>query len=125
MTSRESLKSQIDNGFPVLPRFSMAANPDAAAGSPIVAAIDRPVRRGLLQTWQRPAIPEFTRIETIIGEEIHDALTGAKSDTRALAAAERRIKQHTGLLTQMCAQPCWRPDCPIAPGQAAARRRLR
>jgi len=71
---------------------SLAANLDPAAGSPIVAAIDRLARRGLLQTWQRPAISECTCIEIIIGEEIHDALTGAKSDIRALAAEERRIE---------------------------------
>jgi multiple sugar transport system substrate-binding protein len=91
MTSRESIQSQIDNGFPVLPRFSMAANPDTAAGSPIVRAIDQMARRGQLQTWQRPAVPGYSDVETIIGEEIHDALTGRKSDTAALSDGQHRI----------------------------------
>ncbi|SFM49772.1 carbohydrate ABC transporter substrate-binding protein, CUT1 family [Bradyrhizobium sp. Rc3b] len=91
MTSRESIQSQIDNGFPVLPRFSMAANPDTTAGSPIVRAIDQMARRGQLQAWQRPAVPGYIAVETIIGEEVHDALTGRKSDPAALSDAQHRI----------------------------------
>ena len=92
MTSRESIRSQIDNGFPVLPRFSMATNPGAAAGSPIVRFIDHLARRRLLDTWQRPAIPGYTRLEAILGEEIHDALRGVTSDVNALANAQYRIE---------------------------------
>lgn len=93
MTSPEAIQMHIKTGFPVLPRFSMAADPESAASSPIVHFVNDLARRNLLQTWQRPPLAQYRRIETVLGNEIHAALTHAKSDADALASASRHIQQ--------------------------------
>ena len=87
--SRRSYK----NGFPILPRFAVSADPEAAASSPIVLFVDKLARRNLLHTWQRPPLPQYSAVEQVLGEEIHDALTGAKSDHAALRDASARIER--------------------------------
>ena len=92
MTSPEAIQMHIKTGFPVLPRFSMSADPELVASSPIVHFVNDLARRNLLQTWQRPPVPQYRRIETVLGDEIHAALTNAKSDAEALASARDRIQ---------------------------------
>lgn len=89
MTSRDQMRAHVRNGFPIAPRFSTSADPEAAAGSPIVRFVDGLAQRNLLTTWQRPNIPGYTQIEQAIGREIHLALTGAKPPAAALADASR------------------------------------
>jgi multiple sugar transport system substrate-binding protein len=91
MTSREAMKAHVKNGFPIAPRFSVIADPEAAASSPIVRFVDKLAKRNLLHTWQRPALPQYTAIERVLGEEIHNALTKAKPDLTALKDASDRI----------------------------------
>jgi multiple sugar transport system substrate-binding protein len=102
MTSVESIGTHIKTGFPVLPRFSMSADPEIAAGSPIVDAVNELARRGLLQTWQRAPLPQYTRIEAVLGDEIHAALRGDKSIKAALSAAQGAIE---GILRTAAAPP--------------------
>lgn len=91
MTSREAMKAHVKNGFPIAPRFSVSADPEAAASSPIVRFVDQLAKKNLLHTWQRPNIPQYTSIERILGEEVHNALSGIKSDKEALQDATRQI----------------------------------
>lgn len=102
MTSRDAMKTHVKNGFPIAPRFSVMPDPEAAASSPIVRFVDRLARRKLLHTWQRPPLPQYTAIERVLGEEIHDALTGVKSDYAALRdasdRAERLLRRDQGLI---------------------------
>jgi multiple sugar transport system substrate-binding protein len=93
MTSEDAMKAHVDNGFPIAPRFAVTPDPEAVASSPIVRFVDRLARRKLLQTWQRPPVPQYTAIERVIGEEIHDALSGAKSDYTALRDASARVER--------------------------------
>jgi multiple sugar transport system substrate-binding protein len=92
MTSPEAIQMHIKTGFPVLPRFSMSADPEIVASSPIVHFVNDLARRNLLQTWQRPPVPQYRLIEMVLGEEIHAALTNTKTDTEALASARSRIE---------------------------------
>jgi multiple sugar transport system substrate-binding protein len=92
MASREAMKAHVKNGFPVAPRFSVSADPEAAASSPIVRFVDSLAKKNLLNTWQRPNVPQYTNIERILGFEIHDALLGRKSPREALEAASRQIE---------------------------------
>jgi multiple sugar transport system substrate-binding protein len=92
MTSREAMKAHVKNGFPIAPRFSVSADPEAAASSPIVRFVDKLAKRNLLHTWQRPNLPEYRLIEQIIGEEVHNAMTRVKSDKQALSDASIRIE---------------------------------
>lgn len=91
MASPESMKKHVTSGLPVAPRFSVAADPEAAASSPIVRFLDGLAQRGMLCTWQRPPLPEYSAVEAALGHHIHAALSGAASDTRALAAAQQAI----------------------------------
>lgn len=92
MTSSEAIQTHIKTGFPVLPRFSMRADPEIAAGSPIVHAVNDLARRHLLQTWQRPPVPQYFAIETVLGDVIHAALRGDKTAPAALQDAQRAIE---------------------------------
>jgi multiple sugar transport system substrate-binding protein len=92
MASREAMKAHVKNGFPVAPRFSVSADPEAAASSPIVRFVDQLAKKNLLHTWQRPNIPQYTTIEKVLGEEIHDALLGNKSPRAALESAAALVE---------------------------------
>lgn len=91
MASPEAMKENVRNGFPVAPRFSVAADPEAAATSPIVSVVDKLAKRNLLKSWPRPPVPEYRAIEAILGEEIHRALRGDVSDKAALAGAQSAV----------------------------------
>jgi multiple sugar transport system substrate-binding protein len=93
MTSREAMKAHVKNGFPIVPRFAVSADPEATASSPIVRFVDGLARRNLLHTWQRPPLPQYSAIERVLGEEIHDALIGVKSDQAALRDASARVER--------------------------------
>ncbi|MBX5452513.1 MAG: extracellular solute-binding protein [Acidobacteriia bacterium] len=88
MASPEAMKAHVKNGFPVAPRFSVCADPEALASSPIVSFIDRLARRNELNTWSRPPVREYIEIERILGEEVFAAVFEGKSPKRALADAE-------------------------------------
>ncbi len=91
MVSPEAMKEHVKNGFPVAPRFSVCADPEALASSPIVSMVDRMARKNELVTWARPPVPEFNLIERTLGEEIHDIVFNGKSPQRGLKDAENRI----------------------------------
>lgn len=93
MTSPEAMKLHVTHGFPVAPRFSVTADPEAAASSPVVGVVDRLLRRGAVCNWSRPAVPHYHEIEAILGTEIHKALRREVSDREALATAQQRIER--------------------------------
>jgi multiple sugar transport system substrate-binding protein len=99
MASPEAMKAHVRNGFPVAPRFSVCADPEALASSPIVSFVDRMARRNELNTWSRPAVPEYVEIERILGEEVFAAVFEGKPARKALADAEaaayRSIRRRT------------------------------
>ena len=91
MVSPEAMKAHVKNGFPVAPRFSVCADPEALASSPIVSMVDQLARRNQLVTWARPPIPEFNLIERTLGQQVHDAVFHGKSPREALRDAENLI----------------------------------
>ena len=91
MASPEAMKAHVRNGFPVAPRFSVCADPEALASSPIVSMVDQLARRNQLVTWARPPIPEFNLIERTLGQQIHDADFHGKPPRQALRDAENQI----------------------------------
>ncbi|WP_182086358.1 extracellular solute-binding protein [Aureimonas sp. ME7] len=93
MTSKKAMHAHVRNGFPVAPRFSTSADPEASAGSPIVRFVDGLARRQLLTTWQRPNIPHYTRMEAVISREIHAALRKDKPASMALSDAGAAINE--------------------------------
>jgi len=91
MASPEAMKAGVRNGFPVAPRFSVSADPEAAATSPIVSVVDRLAKRNMLKSWPRPPVPEYLAIELALGTEIHRALSGELTDRQALENAQAKI----------------------------------
>jgi len=91
MASPAAMKEHVKNGIPVAPRFSVTADPEAAATTPIVRFADRLAKQNKLHTWQRPSIPEYAVMEQIIGEEIFSALNGELTDREALERCQNRI----------------------------------
>ncbi|MBX3569187.1 MAG: extracellular solute-binding protein [Rhizobiaceae bacterium] len=100
MTSRETPKSCAPSGLPVSSNFRLSADPEMKAGSPVANFVDKWAAKGLLQTWQRPAIPQFHAIDTILGEEIHAALSRSKSDACALRDATLRMERALSKVVQ-------------------------
>ena len=91
MASPAAMKEHVKNGFPVAPRFSVSADPEAAASTPIVSFVDRLAKQNKIQTWQRPPVPEYHLIEEVLGQEIFAALNGECSDQDALVRSQNRI----------------------------------
>ena len=91
LTRPELLKWYVLNGNLTSARFSTSADPEVQASSSIIREVDAMERRGELQTWPRPPIPEFSDVLNILGDEIHLMLQGAKSVNDALAISQKRI----------------------------------
>ena len=87
------MKAHVKNGFPVAPRFSVCADPEALASSPIVSMVDQMARKNELVTWARPPVPEFNLIERTLGDQIHEAVFQGKSPRQALRDAENAIRR--------------------------------
>jgi multiple sugar transport system substrate-binding protein len=93
MASPEAMRVHAKNGFPVVPRFSVAADPEVLAGSPLISVVEGLAKRNLLGIRQRPEVPEYTAIEGILGETLHRALRRECSDRDALAEAQGAVER--------------------------------
>jgi multiple sugar transport system substrate-binding protein len=91
MASPAAMKEHVKNGIPVAPRFSVSADPEAAATTPIVRMVDRLARQNKLHTWYRPPIPEYRSLEHILGQHIFAALKGEMTDRQALERCQNEI----------------------------------
>jgi multiple sugar transport system substrate-binding protein len=92
MASPEAMRVHVKNGFPVFPRFSVAADPEVSAGSPIIGVVDDMAKRHLLGINQRPRVRQYTVIERILGTVLHRALTRECSDAAALKTAQAEVE---------------------------------
>ncbi|WP_140456339.1 extracellular solute-binding protein [Amaricoccus solimangrovi] len=79
------------SGFPVAPRFSTAADPEVAQSTHVFTFAETLAKRGMVCASQRPAIPEYTRIEAILGDRIHAAMRGEITDDEALIQSQNRV----------------------------------
>ena len=93
MASPEAMRVHAKNGFPVVPRFSVAADPEVLAGSPLISVVDGLAKRNLLGIRQRPEVPQYTAIEGFLGETLHRALRRECSDRDALAEAQGAVER--------------------------------
>jgi multiple sugar transport system substrate-binding protein len=90
LTQPEAVKLYTIGGSLACPRLSVARDPEVRALSPMISAVDEMGRRGYLRMWPRPPVPEISEIIAIVGEEIHDFLSGAKPMKAALSNAQNR-----------------------------------
>jgi len=93
LTQPEMMKWYVLNGNLSSPRFSTSADPEVRAFSPLIERVDLMEKKGQLQSWPRPAIPEFNAITQILGEEIHAMLRKKTSISRALQSSQSRVDQ--------------------------------
>lgn len=91
LTRPEMLKWYVLNGNLTSPRFSTSADPEVQAASVLIGEVDGMERRGELQTWPRPPVPEFSDLLGILGDEIHLMLQGERTIEDALARSQNRI----------------------------------
>ena len=91
LTRPELLKWYVQNGNLTSPRFSTSADPEVQAISRMIGAVDAMERRGELQIWPRPPVPEFQGILDVLGQRIYLMLQGAVSVTQSLKQAQSDI----------------------------------
>ncbi|NNU82131.1 extracellular solute-binding protein [Halovulum dunhuangense] len=91
LTRPELIKWYVQKGNLSSPRFSTSADPEVLATSPIIGRIDEMERRGEIQIWPRPPIPEFNDILKVLGDRIYMMLQGAVTIDAALSAAQNEI----------------------------------
>lgn len=94
LTSASAAKLYMLNGSLASPRVSVSRDPEVAAASPLVGAIDAMASAGYLRMWPRPPVPGIADVIAIAGEEIHDMLKGEKTVQQALTEAQRRVDAH-------------------------------
>ena len=63
LTRPELMKWYVQNGNLSSPRFSTSADPEVRAMSNIIERVDAMEKKGQLQLWPRPPIPEFSDIQ--------------------------------------------------------------
>lgn len=91
LTRPEVLKWYVQHGNLSSPRFSTSADPEVQAKSGLLGRVDAMERRGELQTWPRPPIPEFSDILSILGDEIYQMLHGDSGVEDTLTRAQNRV----------------------------------
>ena len=91
LTRPELMKWYVQHGNLTSPRFSTSADPEVQASSRLIGEIDGMERRGEVQIWPRPPVPEFSDMLGIIGNEIHSMLQGELSIPDALGNAQSQI----------------------------------
>ena len=88
LTRPEMMKWYVQNGNITSPRFSTNADPEVQAINPLIGQIDAMERRGELQIWPRPPIPEFSSIVSILGETVFQMLQDELAVPAALKKAQ-------------------------------------
>jgi len=91
LTRPEMLKWYVQHGNLTSPRFSTSADPEVQAKSSLIGQVDAMERRGELQIWPRPPIPEFSDILGVLGDEIHRMLQREIGVAEALSRAQDRV----------------------------------
>ncbi len=91
LTRPEMMKWYVQNGNLTSPRYSTSADPEVQAASKLIAEIDGMERRGEVQIWPRPPIPEFSEMLAILGDEVHVVLQGETSIREGLQRGQTRI----------------------------------
>lgn len=93
MSSPEIIKLLVQHGGHVTPRISVGADPAVRQLSPMISAVDQMARRGQIRLWPRPPVAGYSAVVAILGDEIHDMLSGKQSISQALGRAQERAEQ--------------------------------
>jgi len=91
-TSAAAQKQVVMEGSRSQPRYSVGADPEVRALSPIFEAVDAMSWRDELQFWPRPPVPAITSIIQACGEELHDMLRRIVTPREALGRVQARAE---------------------------------
>lgn len=91
LTSPELLKQYVLNGSTTTSRFSVGRDPEISAVCPLMTEVEGLARRGELQYWPRPPIPEIVDIVSVVGKEIFLMLSGEVTVRVALETTQNRL----------------------------------
>ncbi|WP_240758233.1 extracellular solute-binding protein [Palleronia sediminis] len=91
-TSAAAQKQVVMEGSRSQPRYSVGADPEVRALSPIFEVVDALSWRDELQFWPRPPVPAITPIIQACGEELHDMLRRVVTPREALARIQIRAE---------------------------------
>lgn len=92
LSSPEVNKLLVQHSGHVTPRISVGSDPDVRRLSPVIAAVDRMAKRGQIRLWPRPPVMNYSSVVSILGEEIHDMLSGHQSVSQALKRSQKRAE---------------------------------
>lgn len=93
MSSPEVIKLLVQHGGQVTPRISVSADPAVQQLSPMISAVDQMAKRGQIRLWPRPPVASYSHVVSILGDEIHDMLSGKKSIAEALQRSQERAEK--------------------------------
>jgi len=91
LTSPEVIKLFVQHGEYMMPRFSVAADPEVRRLSPVIGAVDAMSKKDPLRLWPRPPVAEYPTIVAILGEELRDMLTRRQTVKNTLRRSQRRV----------------------------------
>ena len=74
LTSPQIIKYYIEQGSLSCPLFSVSHDPEVKRISPIFENIDKMEKEGKIVQWPRVAVPQYSKIANIIGNELFDGI---------------------------------------------------
>ena len=92
MTSARAQRLCVQNGSRGCSRYSANEDPEVREASSVIEAIDEMSRRGALQAWPRPPIPEISEITEVCGNVMHEMLRGLITPEVALERAQKEAE---------------------------------
>jgi len=92
-TSPRAQRLFVKNGSRGCSRYSASDDPTTKSGSPVIEKIDELARRGSLQSWPRPPIPEIGSITQLCGVIMHEMLRGIITPQEAVQRAQLGAQQ--------------------------------
>lgn len=93
LSSPEVIKLLAQHGGYATPRISVASDLDVQQLSPMIAEVSRMAKRGQIRLWPRLPVASYSAIVSILGEEIHDMLSGKQSISEALSRSQKRVEE--------------------------------
>lgn len=93
LASPEAMRSRTVAGLPISPFFNFTRDPEATALAPLYALVERLRKNRMLCAPAEEAGASEGTFENALGNDIHDALSGRRSDQAVLESARARLKQ--------------------------------
>ena len=87
------MKYYIEQGSLSCPLFSVTHDPEVKRISTIFEKIDKMEKDGKIVQWPRVAVPQYSKIANIIGNELYDGIFYSKGIKEALNKAQTEVEK--------------------------------